>query len=152
AIYTVRAYFPYEGMHHWGRYHLFAHLGLVLIVCGGLPRRLVAWINGASPRVLDMGAACLLVLLLLTQLPRAGSLYYGAGQAADLERVAAVDARCQKHHIDAATAREALPRFEVTGMGGDVDGRPVSAWDLLRGSSDPRPMDVDEARRLLGNE
>jgi hypothetical protein len=149
AIYTVRAYFPYEGMHHWGRYHLFAHLGLVFIVCGGLPRSFVAWVNAASPRALDVCAACLLGLLLLTQCPRARALYYGAQQVADLERVQVIDDRCREEHIDAETARQALPEFEIRGMGGDVDGRPLSAWDLLRGSNDPRPMTVEEARRLL---
>jgi hypothetical protein len=152
AIYTVRAYFSYEDVHDWGRYHLVPHLGLVLIVCGGLPRRVVAWVNAASPRAIDLGAACLLGLLLLTQCPRAGALYYGAQQAADLERVAAVDARCREHHIDAATARQVLPAFEITGMSGVIDGRPLSAWDLLRGSDDPRPMTVEEARRLLEGE
>ena len=48
TIYTVRAYFPYQGMHHWGRYHLYAHLGLVLVVCGGLPR--ASWPSPTPPR------------------------------------------------------------------------------------------------------
>jgi hypothetical protein len=149
TIFTVRAYFAYEGMHHWGRYHLWAHLGLVLIVCGGLPRRAVARVGAAPPWAIDVGAACLLGLLLLTQSPRSHSLYDGAKQIAALEHVDAVDARCQQYHIDAAIAREALPPFEVAGMWGEVAGHPLSPWDLLRGSSDPRPMTVEEARQLL---
>jgi hypothetical protein len=31
----------------------------------------------------------------------------------------------------------------------EIDGRRLSGWDLLRGSSEPRPMTVEEARRLL---
>jgi hypothetical protein len=149
GTYAVRSYFDYERMHHWQRYQLFPHLGLVLIVCGGLPRRVVSWVNAAPPRTIDMGAACLLGLLLLTQLPRAHSIYLGAQQMADLARVEEVEARCLQHHIDAATARQALPDFQVIGMGADVEGRPISAWDLLRGSPDPRPMTVEEAKRLL---
>jgi hypothetical protein len=149
AIYTVRAYFEYEEMHHWSRYHLFAHLGLVLFLCGVLPRRLVAWVDSASPRMIDLGAACFLVLLFVTQVPRAKGLYYNPQQYADLERVEDVDVFCRKHGIAAATAREALPEFKISGMSGEVDGRPPSGWDMLRGSSDPQPMTVEEARDLL---
>jgi hypothetical protein len=149
GVYAVRSYFDYEGMHHWQRYQLFPHLGLVLIVCGGLPRRVVSRVNASRPRAIDTGAACLLGLLLLTQLPRAHALYYGSRQTADLERVDEVEARCLQHHIGAATARQALPDFQVAGMGANVEGRPISAWDLLRGSPDPRPMAVEEAKRLL---
>lgn len=150
-IYTGRAYFEYEGMHHWGRYHLFAHLGLVLFVCGGLPRRFVTWLSTAPGLAIDLGVACLLVLLLLTQFPRASGVGYDPQQYADLERVEGIDARCRKDHIAAATAKEALGEFEIDGMlGGEIDGRRLSGWDLLRGSNDPLPMTVEEARDLLG--
>ena len=148
-IYTVRSYFEYKGMHHWGRYHLFAHLGLVLFVCGGLPRRFVAWVSAAPRWVIDPGAACLLALLVVTQSPRMQSFSGHTQQFADLQRVERIDALCREHHVDAATARQALPAFEIYWMGGEIDGRPLSAWDLLRGSSDPRPMTVEEARPLL---
>jgi hypothetical protein len=149
TIYTVRAYFQYKGMHHWGRYHLFAHLGLVLFFCGGLPRRVVAAVNAAPGWAIDVGAACLLVLLIVTQSPRMQAFPSHAEQYIDLKRVERIDARCREHHIDAATARQALPAFEIAGMGGEIDGRPLSGWDLLRGSPDPRPMTADEARPLL---
>jgi hypothetical protein len=149
--FTARAYFPYETVHHWSRYQLFAHLGLVLFVCGGLPRGLLDRVNAARPRVIDMSAAGLFGVLLLTQCPRISCIAYDPTQAADLRRVERVDARCREHHIDAATARRALPEFEVFGMfGREVNGRPLSGWDLLRGSDDPQPMSVEEARRLLG--
>jgi hypothetical protein len=34
-------------------------------------------------------------------------------------------------------------------FGREINGHPLSGWDLVRGRSDPRPMTVDEARRLL---
>jgi hypothetical protein len=149
TIFTVRAYFEYEGMHHWGRYHLMAHLGLVLFLCGGIPRRVAAWVNAAPGWAIDERAAQLLILLLITQAPRMEAFDGCAQQHADLERVEQVDARCRKHHIDAATAREALPEFEISRMSDELDGRPLSGWDLLRGSPDPRPMTAEEARPLL---
>jgi hypothetical protein len=149
-VYSGRAYFDYKGMHHWGRYQLLPHLGLVLVVCAGLPRRFIDWLGAAPHWALDLGAVCLLGLLLLTQWPRAGAIGYEPQQHADLERVEKVDARCREQHIDAATAREALPEFEVYGMfGREISGHRLSGWDLLRGSDDPQPMTVEEARRLL---
>jgi hypothetical protein len=149
-IFTARAYFPYEGMHHWGRYHLLAHLGLALLVCGGLPRRFVARVNAAPVRRIDLGAACVLGALLLTQCPRALVVGYDARQYLDLRRLETVEERCRTHHIGAATARAALPGFEVSGMWDEeINGRRLSGWDLLRGSSEPWPTTVEEARRLL---
>jgi hypothetical protein len=149
-IFTARAYFPYEEVHHWSRYHLFAHLGLVLFVCGGLPRGLLDRVNATRPWVIDLSAACLVGLLLRSQYPRMASLQFDPAQSADLRRVEQVDARCREHHIDAATARQALPEFEVYGMfGRELNGRRLSGWDLLRGSDAPRSVTVEEARRLL---
>ena len=56
----------------------------------------------------------------------------------------AVDARCRRHHISAADARAALPPLQM------VRGtEPDNAWELLRGSDDPWPVDPGEVRRLL---
>jgi hypothetical protein len=137
-------------MHHWGRYHLLSHLGLVLFACGGLPERFVDRVNAAPAWAINVGAASLLGLLLVTQGLRIGTTCYDKQQAVDLDRVEKVDALCRRHGIDAVTAREALPPFEISGMEGrEIDGRPLSGWDLLRGSRDPHPMTVSEARRLL---
>jgi hypothetical protein len=114
-----------------------------------MPQGLVNRVNAASPRSIDIGAACLLALLLLTQCPGAGWIYGSAQQYVELERVERIDDRCRKYHIDAATARQALPRFDLTGMGGEIDGRALSGWDLLRGSDTPKPVTIDKARRLL---
>jgi hypothetical protein len=149
-IFSGRAYFDYEGMHHWGRYHLLSHLGLALVVCGGLPERFVSSVTAAPARAVNVGAASLLCLLLVTQCPRIRTIGYDPQQSADLHRVENVDALCREFGIDAVTARKALPPFEVTGMEGrEIDGRGLSGWDLLRGSTDPRPMTVAEARQLL---
>jgi len=149
-IYSGRAYFEYEGMHHWGRYHLLSHLGLVLFACGGLPGRFVQAVNVASARAVNLGSASLLGLLIVTQFPRVRTVGYDPQQSADLERVERVDALCRQHRIDAVTAREALPPFEISGMEGrEIDGRRLSGWDLLRGSPNPQRMTVAEARRML---
>src|SRR5262249_5634038 len=130
--------------------HLFAHLGLVLVICGGLPPGLFRRAAAAAPRVVDAAAAGCLVLLVLGQCPRAGGLPFEPQQFADLRRIEAVDRRCREHRIDAPTPGRALPPFEVYGMfGRELNGVPLSGWDLLRGSDDPEPRTVEEARRLL---
>jgi len=151
-VYSARASWGYEIVSRWGRYQLLPHLGLVFFLCGGLPRwqdRLL-WTSDSdcfwtSGRVL----ACLAALLFLIQLPR--GLTTGpsteatwARQQADLARIARVDARCRVHQIAAAAALRALEPFRVFWSSEEVNG-----WELLRGSEDPRPLEEDEARRLL---
>jgi hypothetical protein len=65
-------------------------------------------------------------------------------QRAVLLRIDEMDARCRTHRIDRATARAALGTLHVPGSQPGDNG-----WDFLRGSADPRPLTVDEARRLL---
>jgi hypothetical protein len=150
-IFTARAYFPYEGMHHWGRYHLYAHLGLVLYLCGAWPgRRCAAFLDARPDWVVPAAAALLLGALLYIQWEGADGLSYDPQQAEDLHCIDAVDDRCRRYHIDAATAREALPPFCVAGSGArEVNGHVLTGWDFLRGSPNPRPMPVAQARRLL---
>jgi hypothetical protein len=89
-VFSGRSYFPYEAMHHWGRYHLFAHLGLVLYLCGGWPcgRRLAA-------RALVPGwrALALLGLLYATQAPRCSYLLADPQEAEELRRIAEAASR-----------------------------------------------------------
>jgi hypothetical protein len=155
-IFTVRAYLPYEEVHHWGRYHLFAHLGLVVFFCGGWPlRRFLAHPEVGGVHIgtggrFDLLAAGALLLFTLAQVPFTGGGRDDLSQRKDLRRVERVDALCREHHIDAETARAALSYFCPAGCGErDVNGQPISGWDLLRGSPDPRPVSVEEARSLL---
>jgi hypothetical protein len=154
-IYTARAYLEYEDMRFWGRYHLFAHLGLVLFISGGWPTQ----DSEGSPLIwqIDLFAG-LVVLLMLTQFPRA---YFGRTayreasgyQLVQLRRIEEVDERCQRYHIEAGTARKALPYFDVYGCNErEINGHRISGWDFLQGSDDPRTISVEEARRLLAED
>jgi hypothetical protein len=144
------------GLHTWSRYHLFPQLGLALFLCGGLPRwegsRLRLDPAGTLSRRQSWAVAVLIGALLVTQAPREviGCVWWSSDHARQqeaLRRVDAVDARCRRLHIGRETAIEALPFLEVPGSGQRENG-----WLLLRGSADPRPVPVEEARRLLEDE
>lgn len=153
-VYGARAEWSYVvQLHTWSRYHLFPQLGLALFVCGGVPR----W-EGGRLRLLPAGVlsgrqfralAALVGVLFLVQSPRGaiGAWLWTRGYAEQqrvLRQIDAMDARCRQLHIDRDTAREALPPLEVPESWGRENG-----WLLLRGSADPRPVGVEEARRLL---
>jgi hypothetical protein len=131
-----------------GRYHLLPQLGLALVVCGGLPGRGGRWFRLSADGRLTRGQCRALLLLIgicfAVQAPRAVICVfpYHPDQTEALRALEAVDARCREHHISAATARAALPPVYMTSC-------PVSVWEFLRGSDDPRPVDVEDARRLL---
>jgi hypothetical protein len=155
-IFSGRAYFVYEEVHAWGRYHMYAHLGSVLFLAGGWPLRGLMTASAAGRSLwLRMAwavvAVCALGLLVRAQLPRASELPFDPQQAADWRRVEEMDALCRAHHIDAATARQALPPFAIKGcMGQELERHvPITGWYFLRASPDPRPVTVEEARRLL---
>jgi hypothetical protein len=152
-VYSARAAWSYEGtmnQPNWGRYHLLPQLGLALVLCGGLPhwqgRRLRLDPSGALSGRQIRGLGLLIATLFLTQLPRSLAVTYrdNAAQQQTLRRVEEMDARCRAHHIAAATARAALGKLALP----HCDDR-ENAWLLLRGSNDPRPVAVEEARRLL---
>jgi hypothetical protein len=123
-------------------------MGVVLVVCGGLtgPRDLDPT-GRLSPRHVRT-LTWLLVALLAVQLPRglAGSPAHGPEQLEVLRRVEEIDERCRAHHIAAADARAALGEFPLPGGNGE------SAWLLLRGSDDPRPISREKVRLLLSPE
>jgi hypothetical protein len=155
-VYGARSTWPWDAqpwMHTWTRYHLFPQLGLTLFVCGGLPR----WEGrlwhldpaGVLSRRQAWGVGLLIAVLFLVQLPRGvlGARYWdseSADQLRVLREVDAMDARCRRLHIDRETALQALPRLEVPSSWGRENG-----WEFLRGSPDPSPVTVEEARRML---
>jgi hypothetical protein len=155
-IYSARSEWDYDAilfyMPNWGRYHLFAHLGLTLFVCAGLPAWRGRWFvldeNGGLTRGQVRDFVRLAGVLFLIHFPRANcchALDYDHGQQwCALRRLEETDARCEFHHIDAATARAALGNLDLSFSFSSVNG-----WDFLRGSSEPRPHTIDEARRLL---
>ena len=148
-IFTARANKDYEDMHHWSRYQLYPHLGLVLIVCGGLPRR---WYPVSLAAIPHCKAAVFLGVVVLVQLASPFYFHENTQQLKDIRRIEEVDARCRRFHIDAATARTVLPEpFLISGCEKDqtVNGRTLSGWDFLRGSDDPQPVAVEDARRML---
>jgi hypothetical protein len=154
-VYSARADWIRGGIHMnthtWSRYHLLPQLGLTLLVCGGLARR-EAYCLGLDPAggltVRQCAAVSLLIAgLFLSQFYWGDSQpYYDPKQLEVLRRIEAVDARCREYHISAATARAALAQLHVPRCGDRQNG-----WDMLRGSDDPQPMDVKEARRLLAD-
>jgi hypothetical protein len=152
-VYSARAEWRYDGVMtepSWSRYHLLPQLGLVLFVVGGLPgRRLALAEDGRLTRRQARVLYGLIVLLLVVNLPRGivGRWHYYPEQTTVLRRIGEVDARCREHHVSAETARTALGNLEIPGCGGRENG-----WDFLRGSDDPRPISVEEARRLLAGE
>ncbi len=151
-VYSARADWGYDGVMNrpnWSRYHLLPQLGLALIAAGGLTGRLPAE-EGLSRRR-ARALLLLIALLFVTQLPRILLTSWGDGydeQAAALRRVEEVDALCRRYRIDAATARRALPFFEIPGSYARENG-----WEFLRGSADPDPsVTPEEARRLLSGD
>jgi hypothetical protein len=148
-IYSARSGWTYEQMYHWSRYHLLPQLGLVLFLCGGLPRWQGRWFHldpaGRLSRRQVWALGLLTAGLFVLHLPRsvAGG-YHDPNQLAVLRHIEAVDARCREHHIAAATARAVLGRLDVPCM-----SRGDNGWDFLRGSATPRPIRHAEARRLL---
>jgi hypothetical protein len=153
-IYSARAAWNYEKYMHlpnWSRYHLLPQLGLSLIVVTGLSRRAGRWFvprEGGLTAWQARGLVILTALLFLVQVPRAVLVQWAPGerkqQQPQLRRVGELDDRCRRHGISAETAREALPSLDILYEPEDYDGR-----ELLRGSDDPRPVSVEEARRLL---
>jgi hypothetical protein len=145
--YSGRAYLRYEQVHA-SRYRLLPHLGLVLIVCGAWPKN---W-SPALAAVPHWLIAAFIGALFATQAARPWSFNANEQQLADFRRIADVDARCRRYHIDAETARKALPEdFVINGCGPGqkVHGRTINGWDFLRGSAAPRPVSVEKARRRL---
>jgi hypothetical protein len=144
-----------NGLHTWSRYHLFPQVGLALFLVGGLPRwegsRLRLDPAGSVSRRQFRALVVLVGVLFFLQAPRGvlGAWYWTRGYASQqrvLREIDAMDARCRRLHVGRDTALEALPFLEVPGSG---EPPRENGWLLLRGSSDPRPLTAEEARRLL---
>jgi hypothetical protein len=134
----------------WSRYNLLPQFGLALFVCGGLPafadRRLKLNPDGSLTRRQIAGLAGLMVLFFLIQTPRAiiGAYYTIPEQQNYLRYIEGIDACCRQHHIGADVARRVLPRLEIEGSLGSING-----WELLWGSDDPVERPDAEVKKIL---
>jgi hypothetical protein len=155
-IYSARATWGYEGMMTgptMSRYHLLPQLGLALVVAGGLPGRAGRWfrldLTGRLTRPQVRALLVLIAVCFAIQAPRGLICVYAydPGQARAFQAIEDVDAVCRRERLDAATARGVLKPLSIPGYTPLANG-----WLYLRGSNDPRPVDADEARRLLGVE
>lgn len=148
-VYSARAQWTYEGVMTrpaWSRYHLLPHLGLVLIVCGGLP------VLATGPSLLPEDARRLrrlVLLLFLVSLPRSFFIIVPdvPEQRGTLRKIEQVDARCHAQGISAEQARGVLGHLPVPLCNDDDNG-----WDLLRGSAQPIQRSEAEVRRQLEGE
>jgi MFS family permease len=153
-IYSGRAMWRYDdvGMFtpSWSRYHLQPQLGLVLLICGGLPAWQGRWFrldeSGRLTAPQLRGLACLLGVCLLVQAPRGLFAYYPPNpqQAATLRRIERISDFCNTHHISAEAARRALGVLKMPESNTIVDG-----WEFLRGSDDPKEWSPEEVREML---
>ncbi len=152
-IYSGRAAWDYDavGMYTptWSRYHLQPQLGLVLIVCGGLPAWEGRWFLLDATGRLTAGQvralAWMLGLSLLIQAPRGALGYYPENprQAETLKRIERVSAFCRDHRISADAARRELG---VLAMPESITV--VNGWEFLRGSDDPKDPSPEELHDL----
>ena len=144
-VYSARAKWDYDvdGFSDagWSRYHLLPQLGLALIVVGGMR-------TGVPLAGRKLLLFCLMLpALFALHFPRVSVQHENrdtSQQQEVLRLIEEMDARCRRWAIDADTAKSALDRRLIP-LGSDKE----SAWEFLRGSDDPRPVSVEEARRLL---
>jgi hypothetical protein len=156
VTYSFRTAWPYETMMiRWTRYNLFPFMGLVFVVCGGLPGRQGTLFHlepsGRLSGRQALGLGLLIGLLFLLQFPLGllGHLRQDpdvSRQMASLRRLEDTDDRCRSYGIGATTARQVLGQLAIP-----YSGEPprINGWDLLRGSPLPREWTVGEARELL---
>jgi len=134
----------------WSRYHLQPQLGLVLLICGGLPAGDGRWFRlDASGRLTPRqtrALACLLGLCFLVQAPRGLLCYYAPNprQAATLRRIERTSAFCKERRISAEAARRELSDLKMPESNTIVNG-----WDFLRGSDEPKDWSPEEVREML---
>jgi hypothetical protein len=155
-VYSARAEWPYDAMKLWTRYHLLPHLGLVLFICGGLPR----WERWLAPgRSQDLSPRQALVLaglaaaLLACQTPRAvltntWRAQLRTEQMAYLRLIEHEDAVCREQRISGEMARWTLkhdlarrPEFmAILGYTPDVGFPACVPWKaLLATTEQPLP-------------
>jgi hypothetical protein len=150
--YSARATWGYDEVNMttptWGRYHLIPELGLVLLVCGGLRHwqgvRFQVHSSGEVSERQLRALTYLVLALFFLHLPRGliGSVLY-TSQEADLQRIERVEKLCRIHHISGDAVRAALEPFSLPLCPGD------NAWELVRGSDEPRVISIEETRTLL---
>ncbi|HVS34064.1 MAG TPA: hypothetical protein VMS17_00685 [Gemmataceae bacterium] len=158
-IYSGRAAWGYDEVRMytptWSRYHLQPQLGLVLLLCGGLPAWEGRWFRLDATGPLTRGQTWALAVLLgvsfLIQAPRGALCYYRANlpQAETLRRLDRVSTFCQEHHISADAATQIL-RGEL----GKLDMEHESAthedgWEFVYGSDHPSELSEQERNDLV---
>lgn len=123
----------------WNRYHLFAQLGLVLILGGGMQHGEGRWWrldpSGGLTTRQAKGLCWLIGVLFVAQLPHAliSSAHHDPDQAAVLRQIEEMDAHCREYQISADAARSVLPPLEIPLCPASENG-----WNFLRGSDTPR--------------
>jgi hypothetical protein len=153
-IYSGRAMWNYDEVRmftpSWSRYHLQPQLGLVLLLCGGLPAYEGRWFrldaSGRLTRRQGRALAWLLGLCFLIQAPRGLLCYYPPNpqQAETLRRIERTSDFCKKHRISAEAARRELDELKMPESNTIVNG-----WEFLRGSDDPKDWSSEEVRDML---
>jgi hypothetical protein len=149
-IYSARADWDYvRQVHRWTRYHLFPHLGLVLVFAGGLPvlgqRLFHPLATGRLSYRQVIGLVMLIGGLSFIHTPRtAGSHMHIAEVTELMQRMDRVEATCRRVRISSEIARQALG-FQQMPLGYRGD----NAWELLRCSANPRPISIQDAVIVL---
>ncbi len=153
-IYSGRAMWNYDevGMFtpSWSRYHLQPQLGLVLLICGGLPAWERRWFgpdaSGGLTARQTRALAWVLGLCFLIQAPRGLLGYYAPNpqQAATLRLIERTSDFCKAHRISAEAARQELGALRMPESHTIING-----WDFLRGSDDPENWSPEAVRDML---
>ena len=156
-IYSGRAMLDYDrsGLYTatWCRYHLQPQLGLVLLVCGGLPAWDGRWFRldaaGRLTRGQARALACLLAVCFLIQAPRGLFCYYPSNprQALTLDLIDRADAFCKERHISAETARQDMATLRIFRM--PESSTVIDGWEFLRGSDEPQDWTPEEVRAMM---
>lgn len=144
-VYSARVDWSYERLRTWGRYQVFPHFGLILILVGGL----LPWLKrleqrGGLHKAMPVWVWGCLFLVLSIHAFVDTCIYYNSRQKEQLIQIDEMDKRCRKLGISREMAIKALPPLKMAASEEKNNG-----WRLLRGSNDPRPLSLEEVKTLL---